>query len=1577
MYDKKRSLEVSMLVLPDYIICERIHENNRIKVYRGYTAKDRIPVIIKSLKKEAADPLAISRLIREYEIVRNLDIEGIIKPIRLEQAGLLFALVMKDIGAISLREYIHDRPVDLPAFLNIAAQLAETLGQLHQNGIIHRDLKPENILIHPGTVKGYIIDFSSALLFPAESKNTLLSNNPSGTLEYMPPEQTGRLNIGIDQRSDLYSLGAVFYKIITGRLPLQAEDPAGWIHAHITRKPQPPDKVNPDILPVISNIIMKLLAKTVEERYQSAYGLLWDLRECERRLIQTGSVEIFPIGQMDLSARFRLSRKLYGREKEKAALRAAFDRACESQSGTILISGYPGIGKTMLINESLKPLVLEKGYFIMGKFDQLGQNIPYAPFAAAFGNLVRQLMTGSQEELSQWKKRLLRALGRSGAVVTGIIPELEWIIGKQPPVDALSPKEAENRFLLVFRDFVRALARKRRPLVLFLDDLQWADAASIHLLKYLNRDSSLHSLLFIGAFRENEVDGEHPLAEMLEEDRQRQPHVNHISLMPLEWSQTVELVAETLHSGAENIAALAEILYRKSGGNPFFLGQLLTHIHDEGLLYFDTREGCWKWERKTIQTLEPGEDVLELLLKRLQRLPEEALEIMKFAACIGNSFDMATLAAVCGKSLEETASCLMPPVREGLVLTAINPKKSLSSVYPETEPAVMEFLHDRIQQAVYSLIREGEKKAKHLAIGRLLLKDAARGSLEEKLLPVMDHFNRSLELLQDPAERLKLAEYNLLAGRKAKASAAYAAALQYFNSGKALLPDTSWEHTYELSYGLYLELAQAEYLSGNMEAAEKLFDTVIEKAGTELDRAGVYGLKVILYAGMGKYHNAVQTGIRALANLGVKLPVHPRTMDYARELLLYKWYMGNKKFEDLVNLPEMKDPVQIKVAELLTRMSSVTMTSHPDLYGYIILKAGNHAVRYGNSKMAPVGYLGYSITAGSVLGDYRAGDWFGRVSIQLVEKYGLNSSKYIIYFVVGALISHWTRHAAFGLEYLKKAVRNGMEAGDVLIIGYAHCLILENRYLLGIPLGEIAEEMREKQEISKRLKHDNLVLNVAIYGKAVSALEGRNADLLASGAEEFQKEDFLKAVQNDNSSLATFYLCKIQLCYMTGNYREALSAAQKVQPISGSILGFLSSAEYNFYYSLVLAALYGESPPRDKKLYRKTLKKNQRQMKKWSEVCKENFMHKYQLVAAETARLRNKTEEAMSLYDQAIQSARQNGYIQNEALANELAARFYLSVDRNKIARMYMSDACSGYNRWGAHAKAKELKNRYPDLLDEIILEEAKGNSTEIYKNLSGISASSDSETAASLDKYIIDKAVENILKVAASSELPDRFLDIAVQGASANKGYIILEKNDELFIEAAKDNDCNVKTGESVPLEDCHELSKAVIRYVARTLETIVINSGEQAGIFASDPYIAASKARSIACLPLLYQGIPIGVLYLENSLISGVFAPDKLEVLKLLSTQVVFIKKLQSYLGEDTIKNEDEGHSYLIEPLTERETEVLNLIAAGMSNKEIADRLEMTVNTVKTHIKNIYGKLQVNRRVQVVERAKKLNIL
>lgn len=1573
-----------MFALSGYAIEDEIHENNRIRVFRGRRAQDGSPVIIKALKEEAAGPAGISRLLYEYEITRDLDTDGISKPVRLEQEGMIFALVMEDSEAISLRQYMQGQDRRLETMLDIAVQLAKTLAYLHKKGVIHRDLKPENILIHPGTKRVQIIDFGASVLWQPEKDTAPAANLPVGTLQYMPPEQTGRLGRTADFRSDLYALGIVFYELLTGRLPWQAENSMGWMHAHIALKPELPEKINPDIPPAVTAVLMKLLAKTAEERYQSAHGLLQDLEKCRDRLCRTGKIEPFPPGREDIPPCLRLPRRLYGRQREAERLRTAFADACNGQRGTVFISGYAGMGKTVLVQEAVKAFPMNRGYFIAGKFDQLRKNIPYAPFAAAFGNLVKQLMTESEKELDHWKKRLLGALGRNGVVITEIIPELEWIIGKQVPGEVLPPQEAQNRFLLVFRDFVRVFARKGRPLVLFLDDLQWVDPASLDLFQYLIRDADLNSLLLIGAFRENEVGEEHLLASMLEESRKEKPQEQHIFLMPLDGDQAAEYVAEALQDETKKTAVLAEALYRKSCGNPLFLGQLLMLVYDQGFLYFDSGEGFWKWKLEAIHKLQPGEDVLALFSEKLQRLPEETREIMKLAACIGNGFDLQTLAAVSGRSTEETASCLTPAIREGLVLTASDQKELPAAIHSEIEHPTFEFLHDRVQQAVYSLIPEGEKQEKHLAIGRLLLQGIIQNRSEEKILPVMDHFNRSLELLHDPAERAEIAGYNLLAGRKAKASGAYASALRYFRAGRTLLPEAAWERAYQLCYELHMELAQMEYLSANAAAAEALFDTVMGKAGTELERMEVYALKVVLLAGMGKYSEAVQTGIAALAALGIKLPVPPGRLDYARELLLYRWVLNKYGSREQAGFLEAGDAVQMVISELLVRLACIISIYDPRAYVYTIIKFSNHAVRYGNTDMAAIGYMGYGIVTGSMFENYAEGYDLARRGLRLAEKGAKSYSKCYVNFVMGAIVSHWTQPAVRDLDYLNKAVRYGVEAGDLLLTGYACRFILETGYLAGHSLDKLEEEITREQAYAGRIRHEYLALNTSLYKDVVAFLKGETDKSFSFEAIDFDEDGFMETMKRDQASQAAYHILKMQLCFLSGDYRKASAAAEKAESRMEAVIGFMITAEFYFYYSLIITALYEELPVKDRNLYRKKLKKKREQLEKWSLNCKENYLHKYLLAAAETARLENRLAEAMALYDRAIQSARENGYIQNEALANELAARFYLNQGRKKIARTYMADACQGYSEWGAAAKAKALREQYTDLLGEIRPEEKKRPVLTEVKKETSPSGSGDSEDFNHPDLIALRRAIRNISEEADLGRMLEGFLAFAMESAGADRGILLLEKDGGLWVEAVKTEASQNEAIRPFPMEKSKDLSKAVVRYVFRTLETVVLNRGENSKIFARDPYVAQADIKSTACLPILFRGIPAGVIYLENSLLEGAFTAERLEILKLLSAQPAAIRKMQDYLEGKPEKTSPAAASALgtwaaapAEPLTVRETEVLQLLARGMSNREIADRLGLTANTVKGYIKNIYGKLGAGRRVQVAARARELGLL
>jgi len=1586
---------MDMFFLPGYKIIQELCENEWLKIYRGQRVHDQLPVIIKVLQA-GANQTDRAKLMNEYMITRNLDIKGIIKPLRLEWAGLTFALILEDDGVIQLGKYFHHGSPALPDFFIVAMQLTETLGELHQHGITHRNLSLDCIFTDGAMSRVKIGDFSMAALLSGKNQNEF-TPHMAGSMAFLSPEQIGRTSRVVDHRSDFYSLGVIFYKLLTGRLPLQAGSHLQWIHAHMAKKPVPPEEINPDIPPAISAIIMKLLAKSAGERYQSAAGLLTDLAECRRQWTETGAIKSFLPGRMDSSDLFQLPRRLYGRQKEAAILAAVFSEVSAGQSKILLVHGYAGTGKTAIVNGILRPMAAKKGYFITGKADQLQWNIPYGPFLQALGDLIRQILTESPDNLAAWKKNLLLALGNSGAVVSKVLPEVELIIGPQPPVETLPLWETQNRFMLVFRKFIRVFAQQEHPLVIFLDDLQWADPATLGLIRYLGEDTDCPYLLLVGAYRDNEVTDTHPLIVMLDKLKKGPIPIRQLILPPLSEDHTNQFVADTLHCTKEQSQPLARILYRKTGGNPFFLGQLLLSAHEENLLSFNVQNGCLEWDPDAISEMPLTDDVINFMLGKLQKLPEETLKVLKMAACIGNMFDLKILAFSARKTPGQAVADLWPAIVEGLVLIT-NPDKTkktyrIADNYPVVDIATKyEFLHDRVQQAAYSLLPEAEKKEAHLKIGRLILQFTAEDLIEENVFILMDHLNRGLDLITDQEEKSRLADYNLLAGRKAKAATAYDAALNYFKCGTDLLPDDGWEECYRLAFDLYLERAFCEYLCDHHDVARQLLATLLAKAKTDLERADICVAKILLHSSKERYHETLEQGSEGLRMLGVNLPAEPGKLDLLKELLAVKWLLYKHAPKPYILRKSTLEPYKRRVMRLLLTQAAAACMVKPDSFNLIILKMSRLSFEQGNSELSPLGYACYSYFAGSVLKDRETSRTFAEIALKQVEEYDYSSTILcFVYFVLGALVSHWMVPAGNGISYLQKAVDHGLESGNLLIVSYALNLIIENKFLTGASLDELYRECGHYHKLA------TTSVRIAYYQSLIEKLRGPsgNRDATVGGkqrygglatftSEEHTSEGMLPIGEKGKDALrkgeinniTTYMILKMQLCYLQGDYGSALALAEEVRVNLSAVSGFLLSADYVFFYSLAIIAVLEDSLLCGRKKHWKTLTKNRQQLKKWADNCPANFSHKYLLVAAEMARLEGKTGEAMSLYDEAIQSAQDNGYVQHEALAGELAGKFYAARGQRKVARVYLADACCAYHRWGAMERIRLLQAQYPQLLAGIMLQAEEQENAEIVPDTVQVAGQDD--TAADLGLYAIRTAVQKMAEETDPQTLLYNFLEMAIEQAGADKGFLILEKDETLFVEAVKESDTNIKVSDPpIPLEKSEDLSRRGVRYVARTLEVAVVNDTENIGVFARDPYFTQRRTQSIVCLPLLCRHIPVGVLYLENSQMAGVFTPERVEMLKFLSSQIAYMQKLQSFLEADVSEAKAEKPTPPATPLTERELEVLNLIAKGMSNKEIARVLFLTVNTVKTHVLKIYEKLQANRRVQAIARARELKLL
>ena len=1523
-----------MFSLPGYIIHNKIFDNDMIEVYKGTTVGSKISVLIKRLKEEASNPANIQKIVHEWEITRNIEIEGILKPIKLEKYMDSYVVIMKDIGGVFLSYYIKDNVIDIKSFLDIAIQLSETLSRLHDKCIMHRDINAENILIQPDTNKVHITNFYRATLFSARNKNQKVMLEGQ---EYY--------------KNDYYSLGITFFEIL--------------------RKFYGSDLYDSEIPGVLWDIIKKMISDNPDERYQSSYGLIYDLKKCSYHLNCTGEIKPFQLGQADTFHNFQLPRELYGREKERVMIMDAFERACKGEGELLLVSGYPGVGKTMLINNVLKPIAIQKGYFAYGKFDQVQKNIPYAPFVNAMGNILRMIMTESKEELILWRKKMLKALGKNAAIITEMIPEAELLIGPQPPIEELNPNEAQNRFLMAFSNFIKIFAEKGHPLVLFLDDLQWADLSSLKLINHLCCDTKLNYVLLVGAYRNTEVNEEHPLSATIKEIANEGVRIENFLLSSFNKKETAEFIKGALCCSEENADMISDKLYRESCGIPLFLGQLLISLYENNILIFNREYSSWELKEEYMQEIQIPDGIAELVIEKMKNLSEKTRDILKSASCIGNNFDLNSISAICEKTPIETASLLLPAIMEGLVFQPTSNGNSETEQY--------EFFHDIVRQAAYFLLSPEEKKRIHVKVGRFILKNTRQEEIENKLLPILEHINRGLGLIEDPEERLQLAEYNLISGRKAKATAAYDSAKNCFKSGIELLPNNSWISHYALSYNLYLELAQCEYLIGDVLIAEELFEIIVKNTKTEIERADVHALKMLLYAGSGKFDEAVEIGISALRKFGISFAKNPGLCNNAKELLLYKWYMRNKNIKDLINLPEMKDTAQKKVAKLYISLILSTCTSHPDLYSYCIIKLGNHGLKYGNTEMTSIGFIGYAITEGSVLGNYSTGYELGKIAIEHAERYGKDYVKCIVYFTVGGLIHHWMRHGKESIQYLDHAVKYALEAGNVLIAGFSYCVILESKFIIGTILDELKKEAQQYRSFARRTKHENLAANTFIYERHIKSLANSELDITSVGINDTEEQRIIKLAEGDKAALAVYYYTKMQICYLMGKYDDALLYAKKEKICENSIMGFMISVEICFYESLTITALYDKLDKNDKKELLIILKKNRKRMKAWAEHCPENYLHKYLLIEAEISRILGNKQKAMDLYDKAIQSAYENSYIQNEAIACELAAGFYMNIGRNRIALTYMSDALRLFKQWGAYAKVEHLKKCYPDLLTKI------DNSKEIGKDILSdkiadniILPNTMEEMPEDNEIYNILNEIECITEYSVPDEIFQNLLEALVKITDSHRGFLILEKDDKLYIEAVVEVEGNTfDFKKPLALEKCNTLSRKIVRYVARTLESVIINNDSQYGIFAKDTYIEKSKAKSIACVPLKHRGISVGVLYLENNLMEEVFVGRRLEHLKFFAGQMTYIKALETLLINEDMDKNGQLNIDVLDNLTEREIEVLRLISSGLSNKEIGERLNMTVNTVKTHIKNIYGKLQVNRRVQAVEKAKKLNIV
>lgn len=1557
-----------MMTLKGYRVLTQLHESPHSRIYRAIREVDNQPVVLKVLADDYPSPEAIAQFKLEYDLTCQVQTENTIQAYALERYQNTFVIVLEDFGGHSLRQTFIDQsatePIAIADFLRLSIQITTALETIHQQNIIHKDINPSNVLINQRTQKVKVIDFGIASLCSRETSTAKTINVLEGTLAYISPEQTGRMNRAIDYRTDFYSLGVTFYELLTQQRPFAGDDPVELVHSHIAKQPEPPHQANPQIPIALSNIVMKLLEKTAEQRYQSAFGLQADLQECFNQWQTTSTIQPFPLGQHDQSGKFQIPQTLYGREADVTSLLAAFERASQGKTEVMLVAGYSGIGKSAVVQEIYKPLTRQRGYFISGKFDQFQRNIPYSALIQAFQSLMRQLLTSPEAEIANWQERLNRALHPNGQVMIDVIPEVELIMGVQPPVVELSATEAQNRFNLVFQNFITVFTQPEHPLTIFLDDLQWADSASLQLIQVLAQTNQQH-LLMIGAYRDNEVDVSHPLRRTIATLAQADVTIHELTLAPLSLHHIEQLLSDTLNEGDRaKLTPLAELILQKTNGNPFFINEFLKSLYSENLLQFNFTQRCWQWHLDQIQAAQITDNVVELMAGKIQKLPPATQQALKFAACIGNQFDLKTLAIVLEKAVPDLALELWEAVQTGLLLPQSDDYKLLQvgdravTANLTQVNVVYKFLHDRVQQAAYSLIPTEQKQAVHRRIGQLLLQSTPPEKQEEKIFDIVNQLNIGLMLIDAPDQRQQLAQLNLMAGSKAKSAAAYEAALQYLMAGLSCLATTSWQQQYQLTLALHETAAAAAYLAGNFEQMDQLVNTVLQQGRTTLDQIPTYTVKIQSLIARDDLLAASKQGLQVLKLLGNPLSETAGQLAVLTGLMKTKLALMGKSTETLAQAAEITNPTQLAAIRVLASIASATYLAAPNVFPLTVFKQVELSAKYGNAPESAFAFATYGLILCGVVGDIEGGYSFGELALQLLERFQAKALQARTIFVVNSFVQHWRDPLQTTIPNLETAFQIGRETGDTEYACFSGLTCGLHSYYMGQPLEALADRLALYAEAMVQFKKQPILSLIQIYQQTVANLRGINSTPNVLAGEFYDIATLFPQHIEGNYRTAIFYVHAntAVLNYLFGEYKVAIAQVVRALPYQDSVVALFIVGWFAFYDALIRLALVDQPAQSEQQQLLKQVAEQRKKLQKWAKFAPQNYAHKVLLIEAEEYRIQGQLIQAIAAYDQAIAQAQEHQFIQEAALANELAAKCCLVADRPRLAQMYLQEAHYFYSQWGAIAKVQDLEVRYPEFLGRKLdkLTSTRARTLPITQSISSRSSSSGSRSEE-LDLMTVLKASQTLSEEIQLDKLLSNLMRILIENAGAQRGFLLLETDGKFLIQAQGQVDqTTVQVLEALDITAEEIISQAIVNYVIHTKTSVVLNDASQAGEFTQDPYILATQPRSLLCTPLLNQGKLAGIVYLENNLTTEAFTADRLEVLNVLSAQAaISIENARLYTNLATLNQNLTSLNHAYERFVPRQfLQLLN--KESIVDVELGDQIQQEMSVLFTDIRS-----------------------
>jgi PAS domain S-box-containing protein len=1371
---------------------------------------------------------------------------------------------------------------------------------LHERGLIHKDIKPANVFVDMTAGTVHLTGFGIASMLPREHQEPGPPETIEGTLAYMAPEQTGRMNRSVDSRSDLYSLGVTLYMALTGQLPFVAADPMDWIHCHIARQPRPP--VGPVPIPgPISELLLKLMAKAAEDRYQSAAGVEADLRHCLAEWEAYGRIEPFALGTADVSDRLRIPEKLYGRERDIAELLDAFQRVVEHGAlELVLVGGYSGIGKSSVVSELHRVIVPPRGLFASGKFDQRQRDIPYAVLAQAFQSLMRQILPRSAAELESWRAEILQAIGTNGRLIVDLVPEIEDLIGRQPAVPELPPQEAKNRFHAVLGRFLAVFAQEQHPLVLFLDDLQWLDAATMQFLEYALTRRDIRHLLLVGAYRENEVGRDHPLQKTLEAIRKTGTIVRELTLAPLSIDDLNHLVADCVHCDRNHSRSLAQIAHEKTGGNPFFAIQFLTELAKENLLSLDRDAGAWTWDIERIRRKGLSNNAADLLVTKLRRLSASTQDAIKQFACLGNIADEDTVIMVLGRPAVDHD--LLEAEREGFLVR-------MNGSY--------RFTHDRIQEASYATLAQDERAAVHLRIGRIMAARLSQRGLAERLFEVTNQLNAGAALITDTSEMQRLRSLNALSGRKAKAAGAFGAASNYFRQAARLLPQDAWMMDSDEIFSQFLDQAECEYLTACFQACGELLDLLLTHARSNLDRARVQRVRMRMCQFAGQYADAVTAALEALRMLGMVIPEADHDLRAATEEATRSVAarLSGRHIGSILDEPMATDPVASMTINVLAESLSAAYGGQPRYFPLLALRGVEASLRDGNVAASSGPYSCYAIMLVG-MGDVSTASAVSELSVHLAERCQDERERGTALLRHGYFVNHWRNHIVGSVVHLEEAFTACCNIGDLLTAGYA---ALARTFLdleTGATLDQSFATFQRFSHFARQSHNDALNDSIGIARQFIACMKGQTSAPACFDDAEFSEAASLERWPKPAWNHGYFRVLKQAAAFHFAHYAEALEQGSHALDVQSAFAAMPAEASCHFYRALTLAALFETAPVSQQQDFAREITEEARRFERWAEGCPENFTARFRLISAEKARIEQREMAAIEGYEQAIRSAHTHGFVGTEALACELAARFYLQRGLATNAHAHLRQARSCYLQWGARGKTAQLDQLHPFLAEE--------------KADPSLLTSTDTPLDR-LDIGTVIGASHAISREIVPSVLTQKLMQLVVKHAGADRGLLIMVRNEEPRIEAdamVRGDRVEVELGPQALTPSDSPIS--AVRHVLHARESMLVDDARRANPFPADEYLVRRDIRSILCLPLMKQASCIGVLYLENSLVSGTFTSQRVALLEVLAAQAVISLENARLFTE--LKQENNERQRAEATLREREARIRRLIDANI---------------------------------------------